>query len=86
MHTARGEYENMILRKMYVVARFEAYLVLQPHLNAEKAIGPEDIYRFPWEETKIEKKQSPEEMKKQIKQMALFFGTKPKQKKIKPTK
>jgi len=86
MHVARGEYENIVLRRMYVVARFEAYLVLQPHLDKEKEIGPVDIYRFPWEEEKKQEKQTPEEMKAAMKKMALSFGTKPEQKKLDITK
>lgn len=78
--------EQFAYRSKYEVARFNAYLVLQPHLDAKKEIGPADIYRLPWEEKKELKKQTPEEIRQAMKRMALSFGTKPKQEKLPITK
>lgn len=77
----KEEHEKFAYRRSYELARFEAYLILTPHFDKDKEVFVNDVYPFPWEEEKSQKKQSPEEMKREIKKMALFFGTKPKQEK-----
>lgn len=73
-------------KREYEVTRFGVYLLLFYNERIKTSTEIPDIFPFPWEEKKSEKKQSVEEMKRQIQKMALTFGTKPKQEKIAPKK
>ena len=84
MFTARGEYEEMQTRRVFEVARFNAALTAYPPKLEPNQNTFQDFYKFGWEKKKVTEKQSIEEMKNQMKKMALIFGTKPKQDRVVP--
>lgn len=86
MQKGLAERASTEAHKEYEVARFEAYLLLFYNQRIKENTEIPDIFPFPWEKKKSDKKQSTEEIEREIKKMALTFGTKSKQEKIAPKK